>query len=1264
MEFTTQQTAAIEKRNKNILVSASAGSGKTRVLVERVLQRLLAGDNVDEFLIVTFTEAAAAEMKERLEKALRQAVAESEGSQRAHLMKQLRLLKVANISTLHAFALHLIEQYHYTIDLDPQFRLADTAERNLVMQQIMDQVLERKYQQADADFLALVKQFTDDRGSDESLSQAVFKLFDFAMARPDTNEWLDQLPLAYQITQQGDSQDNSETLATLYDLIIDSLDDLVHAYQMLLEQLPVTDDTSSQNRRADLDDELAQIMNLKTQLQAGGDWDALRVAFFAVPFNSWGGKGRTANRKWEADEKQAWKQVTQARSDLKSQFKNLGTKFMVLDQAGLQVATAGAKQGVQALVELTKTFAEVYLADKKERKVFDFNDLEHFALAIVQQPTIAQKLREQYVEIMVDEYQDTNYLQETIVQALARANNVFQVGDIKQSIYKFRQADPQLFAHKMQTYVWRQDDNELITLAENFRSQPNVTNFINYLFEQLMSLELGDVEYAGDTKLIAGADYYPKDLPKQAELMLYFNEESENEGAKVEQSVIESLELNATDALTGSTGQIWMLGQKIKQLMADHFQIFDREQQVERDLTWDDMTILVPSRTQNPQIIEIFKTLDIPLTVQGSGNYFQTLEISIMLDYLRLIDNPYQDIPLAAVLRSPMYQVDENGLAWIRVQAPDEAYFTAVQKFAQGELPDEIVTDVKLADAYKKNQTKVKTFLKDLAQFHVTAVQNQLVPLIGQIYQTTGWLDYVGGLPGGVQRQANLHALYERAASYQKTNFTGLYQFNRYIVQLQKTSADDIGEADANEATNTVHLMTIHGSKGLEFPVVFLLNTTKMFNQTDQQGHLILEREAGIGLQYFDRKHHVKLTPPQYLKVQRAIQKADFAEQLRVLYVALTRAEQQLFLVGTYKNLEDLLVHWELSSKSTTGVSMLDANIRLSQHSFMDLMGMAITRHPQFGEKLQPFADRFDVEVKHHPILIPTAAFEFQLNFQTVDDIQNFQPVPTNTEAEVVAEQHDEIQLAPAEVKNYFEFEYPYEMATRTTSYQSVSEVKRVFEDPDLAEGRGLADHRLNNGIETGQRLLGQELKVPKFMNEMATKPTSVSRGTAAHLVLQKINLRDGAPTKQDFQTLIQQLVQDGLIEPTLEHLLPVTQMVEFFKRTSLGKQLVANVDTVQREVPFSMLIRANQLYQNFNGDERVLIHGIMDGVVTVNDEIWLFDYKTDYINPHSDGQALLKARYGGQLNIYGAALTAMGYAKIRKFIVALSNLAVYEFKD
>jgi len=1274
MNFTDTQTAAIETQGKNILVSASAGSGKTRVLVERVLRRLLAGENINQFLIVTFTEAAAAEMKERLEKAIREALQDATGDARQHLLKQLRLLNVANISTLHAFALRLIEQYHYTIDLDPQFRLLDDAERTLLMYSIYQNLLDEAYDKdVDGNFKALVTQFKTAGQDDGPLRDAVFTLFNFAMARPDTTEWLDSLVDAY---EEGDSfTDSLFFKESVLPILRREVTTLSAEADRALRQAPDTEESEAAlNRKANLEGDADFFAGLNQMLANPElNWNSLRSFILdASKITKWGA-ARSAKAKAsrfgkdEAELKVAWDDVKVGRDYRIGQLDKLKSQYFILDEAGQQVALTGAKKTLNALVKFTKKFRTAFLEAKLAQKTLDFNDLEHFALQIVEQDDVAAELGAHYSEVMVDEYQDTNQLQEAILGRIAGDENTFQVGDIKQSIYKFRQADPSLFGGKLRDYP-EDAQSEVITLQENFRSLPNVTKFINYIFGQIMSKDLGDVDYSGSAELVPGADYYPKEVTKNAELLVYLSDEGEGE-----------------DKYSSTIGQIRLMAWKIKNLLADETtKIYDRDAKELRRPTYSDITILVPTKLQNLDVIDVFNELDLPLSVDGTENFFQTTEISVMLSLLRVIDNPHQDIPLAAVLRSPMYGLDENALSIIRLQNRQGDYYQALRRFYETDIADLKVNGI-ADDELNRIKRTVDRFMTHLSEFKVLATQNQLVDLVWSIYNETGWLDYMGGLPSGPQRQANLHALYERAAGFQQSNFVGLYQFVSYITELQEKERD-LGVADANVTDNSIRLMTIHRSKGLEFPIVFLLNSTRdMVSTNEIKGSVLVDAYAGAGLDYIDVEHQLQLPTIQREVVKDARQKGAFAEQLRVLYVALTRAEQEIFLVGSYDTTKQMLDKWQLSQHGQDW--MLPEWVRLQGKSYMDLAGMSLLRHPEIAGRfkvtdadlnigdIKPLIpkdkmtvldkkDKTPEEVEAAKKEFEAKKLKFEIEAQTFEEL-----VANETEQLSVpspgAPQSEHPVIANVDVTNWqsvLKYDYAFESATHATAYQSVSEVKRLFEDPDLSEGRAIADQRLDPQKTTGLRFVNDSLPEPKFMQSSETQVTPAAIGTATHLILQRLDLSQGAPTEAVVEQLLKTLTSDGLIDAEVAKRVEISTVVNFFATTELGRAMLANEKTLQREVPFSLLLDAKTLYKEFVGDDKVLVHGIIDGYFMNGDEVWLFDYKTDHVGTGA-AVGILSKRYAGQLNIYAQALIAMGLPMPKKFIYALSSGETIELK-
>lgn len=1336
-DFTLNQEQAINHNNHNILVSASAGSGKTTVLVERVIQKVLAKEkpiSVDELLIVTFTEAAANEMAERLEAALVAAIeAESNLARQRELQSQLERLPAADISTLHSFALRLIENYYHVINLDPQFRLlGDETETSMMKSDVLDQVFEDLYHEsltateakpAQIDFLYLVELFSKDR-NDDGLREVVMRLFDFANARPDFDQWLEvqadsfadgQTPFTesklYQTTLRAKMLKQAQKIETLLNDALIELQDFAGNGDSLGQVAETENDfTESKQQTTQDDDKQVQALTLRyeqiaqeksyltalTQALAPDATTSLTQMRTLVNQIQWAKIAGNTRSVVDEDARKAMDLAKAYREDAKANLTTFVTNYLLLDDASYAVATEKIHQSIQALVEVVKRFNVAFSTYKRQKKVLDFNDLEHFALDILKDSNTATTIQSRYQEVMVDEYQDINPLQETILTHVSNGHNMFMVGDIKQSIYGFRLADPDLFGQKYKVIYqpWHEatdefpPDKELIVLPENFRSHNFITNFINMIFSQIMNESLGDVDYTGASRLEARAQTKSHDLPPEVEVLVYVDE-LESDVVQFDTTATEQLPVNLTDQedLTDdkATAQLKIIANKIKSLMHEFGpQKGDTPEALATRLKFQDIAILEPTRNLNLKLIDVFKAAEIPVVVNDAGNYFQTVEINIMMSLLQIIDNPYQDIPLVAVLRSPIVGLDENELAYIRAREKKGNYHVAVSKFMQTYAQaDTIEVDVNGAVIYRK----LKQFFDLFATWRQLAIQNQLVALIWQIYEDTGYFEYVGGMPAGAQRQANLHALYERAETFAQSSYIGLFSFIKYIEQLRKKNKDlDSAPVESND--DAVRVMTIHASKGQEFPIVFLLDTTHKFRTSDLTQDLLIDNEYGISIPYLEPKHRLQLEVPRQAFVREEYQKRLWAESLRVLYVALTRAKKQLYLVGAYQNTTSMLKRWQLPVDTKT--LFIDVDTRLQAASFMDWIGLAISRHPNFyqADKNQFYADvvasgLFEATKLDAKNLLKAANSADKELFTSDFSVYKYVPADLNINVEQATElpndANDEIKptsdiivpptLALSEqpasafdnFKRTLNFTYPYEIATKTTAYQSVSEVKRLFEDPDNLEAaqirldkEGFVSDETTSGVN---RHLDSTFATPQFLQVQDNKVSKLAIGSATHLLLQMVPL-DGPVDEKILAQSLKILVSKGIITAPVAAEINLKNVAKMFT-TTFGLLLTNQKNKVYREQPFSMLIPANKLYHKFSGgDERVLIHGIIDGyIITEDGNVILFDYKTDYV---PDKQiAILIERYAGQLNLYAEALAKIKNLDnsnlIRKVIFSLS---------
>lgn len=1241
--FTPGQERAIKARGHDILVAASAGSGKTRVLVERVIAKLKEGIEIDSMLILTFTEAAAREMKERIQKALRVAFNEEKDEAKKHFyLRQLAKVNLADISTIDAFCLKIVKSYYYVLDLDPDFRLlTDETERTLLRESVWEDVRERLYGKNDPLFEQLTLNFSNDR-SDEGLTELVMDLFDFANVNPDPKAWLNKLADNYTLVED-DLDQSPFYLQEFQPFVVYELKQIVAKLEQasaLLETAPNENDKLTK-LSALYATEAEELLTLSHQVKQGCGFDELYQRLNAVKF-----KRAPAVRNLEADQIEVKEQAKLLRDEAKDRFTKLCETYFNSDKAQVTQTFLAAQKLAKKASEVVALFAKAYQTEKKRRHVLEFSDLEHLTYQILQtvteQTNVRQLLKEKYQEIMIDEYQDTNQLQEAILTTIS-SNNMFMVGDVKQSIYAFRLADPTLFLGKYRTFALPETSGERIILAENFRSAENITQTTNFIFSQIMDEQIGEMDYDESAQLVYGLKDHPK-LTLPTEVLLYTSEEDplvKKKDARPQmrwehdpEQLTETFEVNSN-----LEGQIALVAKKIKDLHDEGYEIYDRETGKMRPLDYGDIAILSETRSEHLLLSEELKRLKIPFYVQKSQNYFQTTELRIMLALLSLIDNPYQDIELAAVLRSPIVGLKENELAYLRINDKTGDYYQAVLKFYQDEKNK--AKEPFVQELYQK----VAHFMKQLTYFRDLAHQNELAELILAIYTETGFLDYVGGMPGGAKRQANLHALYERAAQYEQSSFKGLFQFIRFIKKMQEKK-DDLAEAVTKTTDNAVNVMTIHGSKGLEFPVVFLIDAAKKFNTRFLDRKYLLSEKSGLALTYLEPDKRIEYETLVKLLAREEAKKKSAAEKMRLLYVALTRAQEKLFIVAGYKTKEEAVKVLEQAKHSTN--RLLDDELRANAKSFMDWILPALYRKKEITDALA-LPEAYLTE----PLVAVEA--ELTLSFSTYNDL-------VSSELEANKLTLDEWLKLQVPSKTYPKIDqilggiYPKQVATKTTAYQAVSEIKRLFDDPDLEKMQ-----RLSLNKEAGALRKVGEFKTPKFMTtKVQVTPAEV--GTAVHLILQKMPLTK-EPTLQSVKGLLDELVRGQLVSPEVAQKIELEKIVLFYQ-SDLGKQLLASPKAVEREVMFSMTLPAGQVFAELPADltDPILVHGIMDGyVITQDDEVILFDYKTDKVLGKT-GIQKIKERYQGQLNLYQLALEKiLGKKVTHKYLYLLDNAQLVE---
>lgn len=1237
--FTDQQWEAIHASGTNLLISASAGSGKTMVLVNRIIEQIKKGISVDELLVVTFTNAAAKEMKQRIQKAIQDEInADPVAETRHHLVAQLPKLGHANISTLHSFCLKVIERYYYLIDFDPVFRqLTDDTEIELIKEDIWEELLEDFYQKADPTVLEFLEAYAGDR-SDENITKMVFQLHAFSRANENPRDWLQSLTDLY------DLPSNNLADSTIYQQFIKEqyLEELSFYIQLVEQALLLA------NENEYLEKQIVILQNEKNQYQKVYELlktDRLEECYAWIQTGYAFDTLRSPTKKTTPEEVYDVfnDEIKDLRNEAKKGYQTFETYF-VLSPTQQAKAIQSTKGYVDVLAKMTQQFGEAYQEYKAERKLVDFNDLEHLTLQILKgtdEDAISEAsiyYRHKFSEVLVDEYQDINALQEAILLHLtaphSKNGNYFMVGDVKQSIYGFRLADPSLFLSKYEAYE-HSDAGQRIILAENFRSRQSVLHFTNFIFKQLMDEEVGNLKYDKNAELVYGNKDFDEKKTYATELLIY------------EQDTAEALEIADAEneeenpwIKDKTTGEISMVAAKIKELIENEYEIYDKEKDKTRPLEYRDIVLLTPTKNNNLKIQEIFQEVDIPTAVNETQSFFQTTEVSTMMSLLKIIDNPRQDIPLVATLRSPIVGLNEIELAYIRLEDKQAEYYDALQAYVQADFED--VRNINL-------QRKLRHFTEQLGNWREFARRNSVVDLLRLLYQETGYLQYVGGMSNGKQRKANLEALYQRAAAYEKTSFKGLYRFIRFIDKMQERDKDLAEPTSILSEENAVRVMTIHASKGLEFPVVFIMDMSKRFNNSDWTGEYVFDRDLGIGLQYKNPKTRIKTSTLVDTAIKNIKKQQAYAEEMRVLYVAMTRAEQKLFLVGTMPNKEKAWDTWDKGNASSG--ETLSAQLRLHTNNFMDWIGLAVARHKTMDNYVHSVQE--NTLIKNYPV-------DFDLHFysalEIIDQLTDKEEVERSNwlddlkSKKLQVRTDEETKKAVKYAVDLANFQYPYFLSTQTTNFQSVSEVKQLFEEPN--DGK-LARIEWPVKQQT-HRYTEDILNRPKFLQE-DTAPTSAEIGQATHLLLQTIHL-DDHPTYESIKRVLDNMVKDEIIKKEAADEIVIEKIVAFFN-TPFGQEIIAHNKTLQKEVLFSLMINASDVFAEMEGvDDSILIHGIIDGYFETEEGYVLFDYKTDRVAHLGAGAAEeLVRRYKSQVKLYKEALeTITKRPVIQAYIISL----------
>ncbi|MEK4056172.1 helicase-exonuclease AddAB subunit AddA [Paenibacillus sp. FSL F4-0087] len=1312
--WSDDQWSAISQSGEDILVAAAAGSGKTAVLVERIIRKIAdpsRGFSVDRLLVATFTKAAAAEMKQRIREALERALEEQPAEE--HLRKQLSLLGRASITTLHSFCMEVIRRYYQQIPLNPAFRILNENEAEIMRQELLEQLFEEKYGEEDegSTFRELVDWFSGER-NDDAMHRLVQRLYDFSRSHSWPDHWLAEMASAFQV----ESVEALGHSAWVQSILRDAALALSGAAGLLRQGISISMQPEGPKPYADtLKEDLAMVEELLSAVEVM-PWERLPEVFQPASF------GKLKPCKKDQTDPGLQEQVKELREAAKKAVTDLKGSLFGRSAFSFWQELEQAAPLMQELSKLVSAFGERYRQAKRERGQVDFSDLEHYCLHILRHedstPELsmpsdaAMEYRARFDEVLLDEYQDTNTVQEDIVRLISRENpgNRFMVGDVKQSIYRFRLAEPGLFLNKYRQYAANSDmevDGEKeslhagrrIDLARNFRSRAEVVHSVNMLFKQLMNEGVAEIAYDERAQLAYGATFPAETLGDEAytpELMLIdrqgggpdLTESTDENGDALPSAELESAELETAQL------EARAMARRIREMVGDTdkpaLNVYDKALKSMRPARYGDIVILLRSALMwAPLMIEEFRQQGIPAGGEQSKGYFQATEVEVMLSLLQIVDNPRQDIPLASVLRSPIVGLDEEELAQIRLGDKRQSFYDAVvsatgafnsslnvvgqhgekvsnpdssaiqlqwpevwSEMEQGQRESAVSAEAEVIerthessvhadtdelldagidasmggrisdDADRDNgtstelQQKLIRFMRQLEQWRLEARQGSLSELIWRMYRETGYLVWVGGLPGGIQRQSNLKALYDRARQYEEaTANRGLFRFLTYVSRLRENGGD-LGtvSSGSGEQDNAVRIMTIHRSKGLEFPIVFVGGISKMFNQQDLNSPFLMHKELGFGPRFVDRENRVAYPTLANLAIRRRAQFELLAEEMRVLYVALTRPKEKMILVGTVKDVVKKAVAWSQIKDSPERV--LPDYLLAAGRSYLDWIGPSLMRHPDAAllRELAGGADSYAAclvndesrwtisvisadqvsreifvdqtlgeedgmtEVRKHRIAAlkavqPVELFPSSTEEEMIEDTQDATLRDISEEAVFTIGEQEGLQLL-REVDKRLSWMYPHQAATQVAASTSVTELKTLLamQDHQSLQMMEEVEEQSEASVDYEGREVKDEgssfklhLRRPKFMEEKQL--TGAERGTVYHTLMQHLPV-DGSPIDSQIveQTLLR-LVELQILLPHQAEVIESDQLAEFFN-TEPGTELL-RAEWVKREIPF-----------------------------------------------------------------------------------------------
>ena len=1301
VKWTEEQQKVIDTHGIDVLVSAAAGSGKTAVLVARILEMVTSPVHpvdIDRLLVVTFTNAAAAEMRQRIRDALE--VRAEQEADNEHLQRQLVLIHNAKITTIHSFCLQVLRSHFHLIGLDPGFRVADEAEMQLLRQDVLKEVLDETYETEaeNQEFHEFLEQFSPGK-DDRPVMEAVLALYHFSMGQPWPLEWLQECREMYvgggaalaktdsaeqkkeepdngsrleeDSAKEGEEQNNQtervcgKTCDGLHDplWLRAAVDDTKHVLEEAGNLVQRAYDTAMEPfgpaaYGLALLDDLEQIKRVaRTQ-----DYHGLAAAFRGMhPY-------KRLSTKKDPDVLEEKKQlVKDLREAAKTALAGVRTRYFYDTPEVIRDEFERSGLSVRWLTYLTEAFSKRLAQRKAEKNMLDFSDLEHLALQILVErkdgenhpSAAAREYAEQFEEIMIDEYQDSNLVQELILGSVSGggcgAHNLFMVGDVKQSIYRFRLARPELFLEKYHAYP-QLETAQRIDLHKNFRSRHEVLNSVNYIFRQIMTENPGGIVYDEDAALYAGAKFPERvDLCAEKDAWVQDGGKPESDASqsmKKEEAngaLLKAEEINETSSRESAyTTELWltesdtahrretearMVGARIEAMVGKE-QIWDKDLTPEgwtegmerggyRPVQYKDIVILLRTVSGWADTFgSVLTGMGIPNFTGSQSGYFSAAEVRTVLSYLQVLDNPRQDIPLAAVLHSAIGGLDEEELAWIRSESEEGSFYECCRSYLE-------------SGADKAIKEKLAHFFDMLERFRARAEYTPVHLLLWEILDETGYGAYAQALPAGSQRKANLDMLVEKAIAYEATSYRGLYHFVRYIENLKKYEVD-YGEANiGSESDNTVRIMSIHKSKGLEFPVVFVCGMAKQFNETDSRAKAVMHPSLGIGCDCVDTRLRTRQASLLKKIIQKTTSMENLGEEMRVLYVAMTRAKEKLILTGCVGNMEEQAAKW--SQTAATPGETLPYSSLTGASSYLDWVMPALMRHPDarmLALSLHIPYEEFDQSVwkkrmgKGKPV-DKTDAFsthyEFYAMAKELFEAEEFRQADKEQASLAALLNPDLSVCADEEARKYLahvfseDFAYQYERGQKIAGKLSVSELKKRSQEPEETDAKQLYAPE-------------EEEIIPGFYRT-DVQVKGAARGTLYHTFMENLDFSK----KEELQMQLEELVNCGKMSRDEASAVRLSDIRRFLKtKTGKGMEQAARAGKLHREQPFVLGVPAETIQKEWSGDETVLVQGIIDAWFEDEDgAVILVDYKTDHI---ADREKLAE-RYRGQLSYYAQAL-------------------------